>query len=133
MEEKIVVRTDLMSIVKSIGFKTIKNSKYGDRHVVDVVLTNDVAIEFADKNDLWSVLKMYEKCGETDVIKSKELVEELKTSEDGSVTGKYMCVKYTLKDGSENRLFASKFNGEKQINIFYDKFKEKNVKPNMKA
>ena len=133
MEEKeLVVRNDLMSIVKNIGFKTIKNSKYGDRHVVDVVLTNGVAVEFADKSGLWDVLKAYEICGETDVIKSKELVEELKKSEDGTPTDKYICVKYVLKDGSVNRLFASKFNGEKIINIFYENQKKVN-KTNVKG
>ena len=79
-----------------------------------------------------SYLKAYEICGETDVIKSKELVEELKKSEDGTPTDKYICVKYVLKDGSVNRLFASKFNGEKIINIFYENQKKVN-KTNVKG
>ena len=74
----LVVREDLNSIVKNIRFKNIKN-KYGSRAVCIVTLFNDVEIEFKDSDGLYDLFDSYVKCGVTDFIAKKELVEDLQT------------------------------------------------------
>ena len=123
-KEKIVVREDLNDIVKNIGFKTIKNSKYGDRHVCNVTLFNDEVIEFRDSDGLYDLFQSYVKCGIKDFIKSRELVEEVKTNDEGESESTYICVKYTLNDDSVYRLFVSRFNSNKIINNYYNLYKK---------
>lgn len=116
--EKIVVREDLNDIVKAINLKKIKN-KFGERNVCVVTLFNDEVVEFKDNENLYELFQSYMKCGETDFIKSKELVEELRKDEENNVIGSYICVRYTLKDDSVYRLFVSKFNSNKIIDNYY--------------
>ena len=124
MSEKLVVRKDLNEIVKNINFKKIKN-KFGERNVCNVTLFNDEIIEFKDSENLYELFQSYIKCGETDFIKSKELVEEIKTDDEGNEVSTYICVKYTLTDDSIYRLFVTKYNSNKIIDNYYKLYKVK--------
>lgn len=118
MSEKIVVRKDLNEIVNYIGFKV---NKFGKAYNV-VKLFNGVEIEFVDKNGVYDLFQSYLAL-DKDFIKTKELVEELRTNEEGESIGTYICVKYTLKDGSIHRLFSKNFNADKSINNYYQLYK----------
>lgn len=122
--DKLKIREDLNKIVSKIAFKTIRTN-YGTRHLCIVTLFNDVSIEFKDSDGLFELFQSYIDVGETDFIKSKELVEEYKKNDEGEVEGTYICVKYTLKDDSVYRLFATKFNSNKMIDNYYRLFKNK--------
>ncbi len=131
-KEKIVVREDLNEMVKNIGFKTIKNTKFGDRHVCIVTLFNGEEIEFKDSDGLYEICNSFIKCGleVKDYIKSKVLVEELKKDENDEVVGKYVCVKYTLKtdDGYRDyRLFVAKFSSLIIIDNYYKLYKKQKL------
>lgn len=121
--ENLKIREDLNDIVKNIGFKHIEN-KFGERNVCLVKLFNDKVIEFKDSDGTAEVLQSYADLGEKDYIESKKLVEELKTDEEGNNVGNYICVKYSLKDGSVYRLFASKFTSNKVIDNYYTLYKK---------
>ena len=123
-ENKIVVREDLNEIVKNIAFKKIKNS-YGERFVCNVTFINDKVIEFRDNEHVYELFQSYLDVGETDFIKSKELVDEEKKDDEGQIVGVYCCVRYTLKDGTIIRLFTSKFNDNKIIDNYYRAYKNK--------
>lgn len=127
MEKKIVVREDLNCIVAENGikFKTIRN-KFGERHVCEVTLFNGETIEFKDSEGLFELFQSYVKCGETDFIKSKELVEELKTDDEGASVGTYICVKYVLKNEKVYRLFTTKFTSNDIIENYYGLYKKNN-------
>jgi len=120
--KEITIREDLNEIVKDIRFKVIEN-KFGTRKVVNVVLFNDEIVEFADKENIYELFQSFIKCGETDFIKSKELVEEFKLDDMEEKVGTYICVKYTLKDDSTYRLFTSKFSSNKIIDNYYKLYK----------
>lgn len=125
--EEIKVRKDLNEIVKSIGFVTIKNTRYGDRHVCNVKLFNDKVIEYRDTENLYDLFQSYTELYGADFIKSKELVEELKTDENGQVVGKYICVKYIIADDEGEhvyRMFASNFNSNTIIDNYYKLYKK---------
>lgn len=111
MEEKIEIRKDLNEIVKKIGFGTVK-SNYSTRHPLRVILEDGTSqgkiLEFRDSDGVYDAVQSYQSLGVTDFIKSKELVEETSVDEDGTVTGKYICVKYELVDGNIFRFFPSR-------------------------
>ena len=124
MEEvKFEIRKDLNEIVKEIRLKKIK-TKYSERNVCLVTLFNDEVIEFSDKEKIYELFQSYVKCGETDFIKSKELVEEYKLDDEGSTIGTYVCVKYTLNDEGVYRLFVSNFNSLKMLDNYYKLYKK---------
>ena len=116
--EKLKIRENLNEIVKEIKFKSIKTN-YGVRNVCNVILFNDVVIEFRDTDGVYELFCSYKDLGETDFIKSKQLVEEPRKNDEGEIESTYICVKYTLKDGSVYRLFATKFNANKMIDNYY--------------
>lgn len=120
-EAKIEVSLDLKEIVKLARFEEIK-SKYGVRHPYFVTFFNDEKVEFADPDGLYDLLMSYQKCGIKGYIKSKQLVEEVKTTEEGET--RYICMKYTLTDGSVYRLFTRKFSSNKIIYNYYAFYKK---------
>lgn len=124
-EKKIVVKEDLNEIVKSIGFKKIKNN-FGERFVCVVTFNNGKVIEFRDNEHIYELFQSYVDMGETDFIKSKELVEELKKDDEGQAVGTYICVKYVLNDENNTtlRLFTSKFNDNLIIDNYYRAYKK---------
>ncbi len=134
MEENVNVRKDLNEIVTVIGMKSPENDRFG-RSVCVVKLINGQVLQFRDKDGFYDLLKSYELAGKkrADFIKSKELVEELKKSDedndDMQEVGKntYICVKYTLiKDGTEKvyRLFPSRRVDYDIIDNCYDFYKQ---------
>jgi hypothetical protein len=123
-ENNIKIREDLNDMVTSIGFKTISN-RFGDRHVVEVKLWNNEVIEFKDDKKLFEICMSFKKCGETDFIKSRKLVEDFVINEDGEVTGTYICVRYELTDGTKVVLFASdSFSARKILDNYYKLYKK---------
>ena len=129
--ENFKIREDLNSIVSDIKFKSNKTN-YGIRNVCNVILFNDKVIEFRDTDNLYELFQSYVDIGETDFIKSKELVEEYKKNAEGEIEGTYICVKYTLKDGSVYRLFATKCNSNKMIDNYYKFYKQQKKSENKK-
>lgn len=119
-EKKINIREDLNDCVREIGFKTEKTS-FGKRVFCRVTFFNNEVVDFKDSDGIFDLFQSYQKIGETDFIKSKELVEEQKKDEEGL----FVCVKYTLKDGSEYRLFPIKFAHTKIIDNYYKDYKNK--------
>ncbi|MBQ8207041.1 MAG: hypothetical protein IJZ77_06215 [Bacilli bacterium] len=123
-DKEIKVRDDFGDMVSSIKFRTISN-RFGERHVVDVTLWNNEVVEFKDDKKLFEICMSYKKCGETDFIKSKKLVEDLIVNEDGEVTGTYICVRYELSDGTKVVLFASdSFSARKILDNYYKLYKQ---------
>ena len=114
---EIEIRTDLNKIVKLARFENIK-TKYGSRHPYIVTFFNDEKVEFADTEGFYDLLMSYKKCGKTDFVKSKALVEELRTNDEGEVIGKYVCMKYVLSDDSVYRLFVKNFSSNKIIDNY---------------
>lgn len=127
MEKELVVRSDLNNIVKEIGFKNNK-TRYGLKRWVEVKLLNDVTLEFQDTEDVFNVFDSYIKTGQTDFIKSKKLIEELKVDDEGVASSTYVCVLYELKDGLKFRFFLKNYNGNYIINNYYNFFKQQNKK-----
>lgn len=123
--KEIVIREDLNCIVKSIGFKKIKNN-FGERTICNVTFFNDKVIEFKDSEHVYELFQSFRESGETDFIKSKELVEEYRKNDDGEVTGKYICVKFILnnEDNTIIRLFTSKYNDNLIIENYYNAYKK---------
>ena len=118
------IRKDLNEMVVSMGFKTVKN-RYGTRYPYIVKLFNDVEIEFKDDANIRKLFQSYSDMGETDFIKSKGLVDELKQDDEGQVESRYTCVKYELKDGSIIRLFPlQRFNDSIIIDNYYNLFQK---------
>lgn len=133
MVEKIEIRKDLNEIVKKIGFGTVK-SNYGTRHPLRVILEDGTSqgkiLEFRDSDGVYDAVQSYQSLGVTDFIKSKELVEETSFDEDGTVTGKYICVKYELVDGNIFRFFPSRTQNIIIENLY--KLYKKNLKTPVK-
>ena len=121
VESKVEVSLDLKEIVKLARFEEVK-SKYGVRHPYIVTFFNDEKVEFSDPDGFYDLLLSYQKCGIKDYIKSKQLVEEVKTTEDGET--RYICMKYVLSDGSVYRLFTRKFSSNKIIYNYYAFYKK---------
>lgn len=122
MEKKdIFVRENLNDMVKEISIKRI-HSKFGDRDVCFVKLFNDEVVEFKDKDGLNDLLHSYDKCGISNAVVSKKLVEELKLDEEGQATGTFVCVAYELVDGAVYRMFVSRFSSLKIIDNYYNLF-----------
>lgn len=122
-ESEFKIRKDLNEIVKKIKLLPIKTN-FGTRNVCNVVLFNDVTVEFKDTDNLVQLFQSYVDKGETDFIKSKELVDEYKKDEEGVIVGTYICVRYTLNDGAVYRLFARHFSSNKLIDNYYDLYKK---------
>ena len=120
------IRKDLNEMVKSAGFKQVKN-RYGVRYPYIVTLFNGVEIEFKDDANIRKMFQSYADMGETDFIKSKALVDELKQDEEGQVEKRYTCIKYELKDGRIVRLFPVQLNDNVTIDNYYYLF-QKNKK-----
>lgn len=124
--EEIKVRENLNDMVKKIELKRISN-KYGDRDICKVTLFNNEVIEFKDKDGLYDLIASYKKCGITDAVVSCRLVEEVKTDDVGEQLSKFVCVAYTLKDGSIYRMFVSKFASLKIIDNYWGLFVSQNA------
>ena len=120
---KLKIREDLNDIVKSMGFKRVKN-RYGERYPYIVTLFNDVTIEFKDDANIRKMFQSYADMGEGEFIKSKALVEELKQDEEGQADSIYICVKYELKDGKVIRLFPTQLNDKQTIENYYNLYKK---------
>ncbi len=134
-EAKVKVRADLGKMVKSIKLRSETN-KYGERAVCIVTLFNNETIQFNDTDGVYDLLKSYKLSGEQGYIKSMELVECVKNGEVDLLdfvaeddTSTYICVLFTLSDGSSYRLFpAKKFVARKMIDNYYKQWK--NTKTN---
>ncbi|MBP3431772.1 MAG: hypothetical protein J6K39_02840 [Clostridia bacterium] len=129
MEKKveIKVREDLQDIVKSMGWNK-QESRYGVKFVFDVKFYNNEVISFNDKDGLYGLLKSYQLAGDEKFVKSKKLVEELKSSsadfeDDEDGTASFFCVRFDLFDGGVYRLFPSGKYDKKKIANFYRAFK----------
>lgn len=132
-EKVLKVREDLNEMVKSIGMK-LEDGRYGRQSICVVKLFNGEVINFVDKNcALYDLLNSYVKLGGKDYIKSKKMEERIKNQkvdtvdddigDDGLST--YICVVYTLEDGTEQFLFPSrKFTDRKIIDNYYKLFKK---------
>lgn len=133
-EKKFVIREDLNEIVKDMGFKKVKTN-FGERIVFNVTFFNDEVVQFKDNENIYKMFQSFMRCGETDFIKSKKLVEELKLDDDGSIVGTYICVKYELKDDSNTvvRMFTTKYNDNTAINNYYKEYKLMQKKAEKKA
>lgn len=141
MEDVIVkVREDINDMVSDIQFRRI-NGKYSSRDVAVVTLFSGATIEFRDTEGLYDLFLSYRDIGKTDFLKSKKLVEEIKSitgdvTEDfvDEKTGTYICVLFELKNGKKYRLFPSrKFVDRDIIDNYYDAWKEKKAKENKPA
>lgn len=119
-ENQVQIVNILDPVVKLAKFTDVK-SKYGVRHPFFVTLkTNDVKIEFEDKEGFYDYLMAFKNCGEKDYVKSKHLVEEAKYNEEGEVERTFICMRYELADGSIIRLFPKQFNAGKIIKKYFD-------------
>lgn len=119
--EKLKIREDLNDIVMPDGIKfSSTKTRYGLRNICVVKLFNGEKIEFPDTEKLYELFQSYVKCGERNFIESVKLVEELSNADLGSDEKLYICVKYTLKDGSVYRLFPSDFKINKMIDNYYN-------------
>ena len=113
------IRSGLNEMVKSMGFRTVK-TRYGVKYPYIVTLFNGTEIEFRDDANIRKMFQSYADMGETDFIKSKALVDEIKQDEEGQVEKRYTCVKYELKDGRIVRMFPVQLNDNVIIdNYFY--------------
>lgn len=121
--EELKIREDLNSIVRDIKFKKIEN-KFGTRYVCNVTLFNNEVIEFKDSDGVFDLFNSYHKCGETNFIKSKKLVDEISEAKDDKEARVYTCVLFELNDGSKYRLFPTKFVSNKIIDNYYNLYKK---------
>lgn len=131
MEEKKDVRDDLNDMVNKIEFGAVKG-RYGINYIATVTLFNGEKLEFVDNNGgVYALLDSYRKCGVKDFLVGKKLVEEeyqstidITSDEAGAENGTYICVKFFLKDGTEQRLFSRrKYADRKIIDNYYTLFK----------
>lgn len=119
-ESQVKIVNILDDVVKLAKFTDVK-TKYGLRHPFILTLkTNDVKIEFDDKEGFYDYLMAFKNCGEKDYVKSKHLVEEAKYNEEGQIERTFICIRYELSDGSIVRLFPKQFNANKIIKKYYD-------------
>lgn len=130
-EKKTNVRKDLNDMVSKIEFGAVKG-RYGVNYVATVTLFNGETIEFMDTNGgVYALLDSYRKCGITDFLVAKKLVEEeysstadITSDEVDESNGTYICVEFTLKDGTKQRLFPRrKYTDRKIIDNYYGLFK----------
>ena len=133
------VRKNLNDMVKSIGLRLEKN-RYSSRSYAKVVFFNDKEIDFVDsENKLYDYLMACRDCGydSKDIIKSKRLVEGVKTDDviDAVVDekkGTYIAVEYVAEvDGEETRflLFLKRFIDTGIVNLYWNKY-QKMIKQN---
>lgn len=125
-KENFKLREDLNDMVSNIKLISRKTS-FGVVNECIVRLFNDEEIIFRDKNKLYDLLRSFIITGQTGYIKSKKLVDEFKTDEEGNVTGVYTCVKYELTNGEVYRLFPKDYSSVSMIKNYYD-FYKKNMK-----
>lgn len=130
MERDVVVRENLNDMVTSIGFKVSKK-RWGTSLSCDVKLFNNevISISGPETKNLFDLLNSYFKCGKTDIVVSKKLVEEVKSTDVDSVDGSaenenktYICVLYELKNGKKYRLFLSRWEDNDILNNYYELF-----------
>lgn len=135
-KEKSLVRKDLNDIVSKIEFGAVKG-RYGLNYVAKVTLFNGETVEFADKDGgVYALFDSYVKCGVKDYLVSKKLVEEeyqsssdITGDEVDEANGTYLCVEFSLKDGTKQRLFPKrKYVDRKIIDNYYWLFKEEQKK-----
>ena len=131
--EKSKVRKDLNEMVSKIEFGAVKG-KYGTNYIATVTLFNGETVEFADRDGgVYALLDSYRKCGVSDFLVSKKLVEEeyqsssdITGDEVDEATGTYICVEFALKDGTKQRLFPKrKYVDRKIIDNYYGLFKQR--------
>lgn len=120
--EELKVREDLNKIFVGAKFKVIEN-KYGKRVVCNVTLFNNEVIEFKDSDGVFELFQSYLKSGQKDFIESTKLVEEITKENEDKEPRLYICLLYTLKDGSKYRLFPTKFISNKIIDNYYNLYK----------
>lgn len=130
-EKKSNVRKDLNDMVTKIEFGAVKG-RYGVNYVATVTLFNGETVEFIDNNGgVYALLDSYRKCGIDGFLVAKKLVEEeyqstadITSDEVDEANGTYICVKFFLKDGTEQRLFPRrKYVDRKIIDNYYALFK----------
>ncbi len=130
--EKSKVRKDLNDMVSKIEFGAVKG-RYGTNYIATVTLFNNETLEFADSNGgVYALFDSYKKCGISNFLVSKKLVEEeyqsssdITGDEVDKATGTYICVEFALKDGTKQRLFPKrKFVDRKIIDNYYGLFKQ---------
>ena len=120
--EELKIREDLNKIFVGAKFKVIEN-KYGKRVVCNVTLFNNEVIEFKDSDGVFELFQSYLKSGQKDFIESTKLVEEITKENEDKEPRLYICLLYTLKDGSKYRLFPTKFISNKIIDNYYNLYK----------
>lgn len=128
--EDLKVRKDINEIVKKIELSIVKTKKF-TRPVCVVTLFNDTTIEFADKDGLGELVKVYIANGIKDFLISKKLVEDFAYEGEGeskTPVNTYVAVRYELKNGQTFNMFPSKRAGGAIIDVYYDVYKQKNLK-----
>lgn len=119
----------LNDMVTKIGLK-LEKSRYGEKSVCTVEFFNGEKVEFLDKNkQLFDVLSAYKKCGNSQPIVSKQLVEMEKSDTvdvvDSVVDGEkmtFVAVVYELVDGRKYYMFPARFADLTIIDLYYDSY-----------
>ncbi len=130
----IEVRKDLNEIVEKMALK-LESSRRSERSICKVTLKySGRVIDFLDKdNALYDLLKTYKDFGEDDVIKSRALIEDVKSSAvegfgendlSNSEKETFIAVLYELKNGRKFYLFPARGVDNAIIDLHYDKYKE---------
>jgi len=101
---------DLNKIVKSINFRSQKNSKGKVSYKLALELVNGSKTEIFVNDDEFEAIKT--------LIKSRELVEEESENNEGKL---YSCIKVVLYDDSVFRYFPSRA-FDIVINAVYEKY-----------
>lgn len=134
------VRKDLNDMVAKINLKK-EEGRYSEKYLCKVTLFNGVVIDFVDRDKILDLLKTKQECGTLDgFIKSRELVEEVKSTEvvegDFEDVSTYICVNYVLNFEDKERTFkfflANPKVDRQRLIEYYNLFKSKqrsNPKP----
>ena len=131
VKAEVKVRADINDMVKSIGFVHEK-TRYGEIVYCAVKLFNGEVIKFKDSEGLYDLFRSFKGLDVKDFIKSKRLVEEVKTSKVDLIDGEeddgfytYLCVIYDLADGSSYRLFPMRMYVDRKIlDNYYQSWKK---------
>ena len=125
MAKEIEIRKDLNNIVKEIKLK-LNKTRYSERKLCEVKVFNGDTIDFADTEGLYDMVSTYKKLG-IECVKDKKLVEEIqKNPTDEEKAPTYVCLLFTLVDGSEFRLFPSRRADKLRIEAYYQAYKKAN-------
>ena len=108
---------DLNKIVKSINFRSQKNSKGKVSYKLALELVNGSKTEIFVNDDEFEAIKTLKELG-IEPIKSRELVEEESENNEGKL---YSCIKVVLYDDSVFRYFPSRA-FDIVINAVYEKY-----------